>query len=321
MAQRGLAAVIATLAVVAAQALAYPGFLPRVDSLEAWESIALGSGGIKFVAPGLDPASSELPCLDLVIYGPGVQHIDIIRATELPCVEGLTSEVVNRMRRDMTQLAGYIARVPGPGRPAGPTLSAVILHNDRFTEPLEVTPELSSHLLRSLGATFNEAALGRLVYLPTTEVAEERARRWLSDPLVALDFAVLLDENGCQLLVERGQGLEDAGRACERFVRGDVNADGDLRAGDAIRLLDHLFRGSAAEPSCLDAASRKRKFATGSIRPVASRARVSSGVSPEPQASHDPDARPPRPRSGRGRPASQRIEIHYEPPHESRRGP
>ena len=40
---------------------------------------------------------------------------------------------------------------------------------------------------------------------------------------------------------------------CGRFVRGDINVDDQLRPGDAVSLLEYLFRG-AEPPVCLDAA-------------------------------------------------------------------
>jgi hypothetical protein len=236
----GLLAGLVALALLPADLRAYPGFLREINSISDWESIALGSGGIKYIAPGTDPASTPIPCLDFVIYGPGVQHIDIIEATGLDCVADFTVEEMNRMRFSLTQFAGYIARVPDPGD--GSSMNAVYMHNDRFLDP-EITPELVSHVMRALGATFNEAELGRLVYMPIVCVAQERAREWLADPDLELDFEIYFHSDNCP------PPAIDAS-----FVRGDIRGNGEILIGDAIFLLNYLYRGGVGAPPCLDAA-------------------------------------------------------------------
>ena len=220
-------------------AKAYPGYLRRIDTIEDWESIALGSPGIKHVVPGPDPDSlgpgrepvpgaADLPCLDFVLYGPGVQHIDIILATGLDCLQDFTVDDMNRMRRSMTQFAGYIGRVPDPaaGEPAGGgVVYAVTIHNDIFPGPPEITPWHVSYVMKQLRRTFNEAALGRLVYNPLSTLAKDRARRWLSDPAIELDFEVYFPALA-------GDGL---------FIRGDATGDGGIDLSDAILILNYLF--------------------------------------------------------------------------------
>jgi len=52
-----------------------------------------------------------------------------------------------------------------------------------------------------------------------------------------------------------GPALGDAGVPDRvRFIRGDTDADGEVNLTDAVTVLNALFRGSPAEPPCIDAA-------------------------------------------------------------------
>lgn len=238
--------VIVALALFPRGAYPYPGFLRRMDAWEDWKSIALSSSGIKHVVPGpspvpgpegeLVPGDPALPCLDFVLYGPGIQHIDIIRATGLDCVADFTADKMNDMRLNMTQFAGYVVRF---GDPDGDGfICGVTLHNDLFEGPPEISPANVSYVMRQIRLTFNEEALGRLVYLPTTPRAQERARGWLSDPGVELDFEVYFDET----------------EVPRTFLRGDANADGSLGLSDPVTTLLFLFVDGATPVPCRDAA-------------------------------------------------------------------
>ncbi len=230
---------------------AFPFFLLSIDDRDDWDSISLGSGGIKYVGPAVDPASTDFPCLDHVLYGPGVQHISIIQARDLECLEGFTVGDMNRMRRALTSFAGYIARLPDPRD--GTIVNAFTIHNDQFSDP-EITPELLAHVTNGLRETFAEEALGRLVYLPTTPRAVERVARWIDDPDIELDVGVFFRDPSCDVLVEPGGASPGRGMPCGLFVRGDSNLDGRVRASDAIFVLVYLFGGSTGVPTCLDAA-------------------------------------------------------------------
>jgi hypothetical protein len=230
---------------------AFPFFLLSIDDRDDWDTISLGSGGIKYVGPAVDPESTDFPCLDHVLYGPGVQHISIIQARGLECLESFTVGDMNRMRRDMTSFAGYIARLRDPTD--GRIVNAFTIHNDQFSDP-EITPELLAHVTNGLRETFNEEALGRLVYLPTTEQAVQRVRRWIDDPDIELDVSVFFRVAPCEVLVAPGDVPPDPGFSCRLFVRGDSNLDGEVRPGDAIFTLRYLFGGSTGVPTCLDAA-------------------------------------------------------------------
>ncbi len=232
-------------------AASFPFVLLRIDDRDDWDSISLGSGGIKYVAPAVDPASTDFPCLDHVLYGPGVQHISIIQARDLGCLEGFTVGDMNRMRRAMTSFAGYVARLRDPRD--GTIVNAFTVHNDQFLGP-EITPSLLAHVTEGLRGTFNEEALGRLVYIPTTEQATERALRWLDDPGVELDVGVFFRGPSCDVLVEPGGVSPDLAMPCILFVRGDSDLDGEVRTSDAIFVLGYLFSGSTVAPSCLDSA-------------------------------------------------------------------
>lgn len=245
---------VAIVILCSPHARAFPGFLLRVDSIEDWDSIALGSGGIKYVGPPQRPEETDFPCLDHVLYGPGVQHIDIIRARGLECMKDFDASDLNRMRLNMTQFAGYISRLESP-RPEDEgdrrTVSAFTIHNDLFADP-EITIELVVFVLERIRETYNEDLLGRLVYLPTSPQAKARVSRWIDDPEVTLPFETFFLDPGCSYLVH-GDGSEDSTSPCGRFVRGDINVDDQLRPGDAVSLLEYLFRG-AEPPVCLDAA-------------------------------------------------------------------
>jgi hypothetical protein len=227
-------------------AYSFPGFIRRVDTWEDWESIALNSSGIKHVVPGpspipgpageLVPGDPALPCLDFVLYGPGIQHIDIIRSTGLDCVADFTGSKMNEMRLSMTQFAGYVVRFPAPDGDG--FICGVTLHNDLFVGPPVISPANVSYVMRQLRLTFNEEALGRLLYLPTTVEAQERARSWLSDPSVEPDFEVWFDESEVPTM----------------FLRGDANMDGSLGLSDAVTILRRLFVDGTTPMPCRDAA-------------------------------------------------------------------
>lgn len=238
--------VVHCLVVQASPVLGYPFFLERLDTQEEWDSIALGSSGIKYVVPGpapepgpdgeLVPGAVELPCLDFVLYGPGIQHISIIKATGLDCVEDLDNDLMNRMRRSMAQFAGYIARMPDPAGDG--FICGVTVHNDLFTGPPVITPENISYILRQIRLTFNESVLGRLVYLPTSERAWARVQGWLDDSQVEIDFEIYDEDPG----------------VTPEFLRGDATASGRVSVSDPLAILVWLFMDASRRPSCLDAA-------------------------------------------------------------------
>jgi hypothetical protein len=229
---------------ISGSALAFPGYLRRLDTIEDWESISLGHDGIKHVVPGPSPVPGpdglpvpgdpEYPCLDFVLYGPGIQHIDIIRSTHLECLADFTNETMNRMRLALTQYAGYITRMRDPV--TGKDLSLATIHNDIFEGPPAVEPSHVSYVLRQIRLTYNEEVLGKVVYLPIWGNAQTRARQWLADPSVTLDFEIYFFEE------------EDPA-----ILRGDADGDGRIDIGDAVVTLGSLFIGRQP-PGCLDAA-------------------------------------------------------------------
>lgn len=217
-----------------------------IESWEDWEALSFGYPGIMHVVPGPSPLETgpdgepvpgpeEAPCLTSVIFGPAIQHINLLRATNLDCVAGFTPDDINRMRDAMTMFRGYVIRMTDPT--GGFDRFGVTLHNERVAEPQELQPRHVSYVIRTLRRAFREEALGPLVYYPLVAPARERARRWLDDPSLELDFEILLEEPEGSL-----------------FVRGDVTGDREITLGDAVRLLRYLFVDRETRIDCLDAA-------------------------------------------------------------------
>ncbi len=76
------------------------------------------------------------------------------------------------------------------------------------------------------------------IVAPEAELGIQAVVRYLDENFEVLD----------SISVERYERLRVSGEVLTRFERGDVNASGDINLSDAIRLIDHLFRGRGAAP-------------------------------------------------------------------------